>query len=344
MIGAASKGPSYKAVEIENFAQFEEEFGELMDAAELGYAVRQFFLNGGMKVWVVRAAKPLDEERLKQALDALDEVEDFGLFTIPGMKNTQLLPSVIAYARKRRAFTLIDLPEEVRTTQQAALAVQHGNIPWTSDAAFYYPRILIPDAKHPERLRRSTPAGSVAGLIARTDREQGVWKAPAGAEAVLEGVMDVDERLASRDQELLNPHGINAIKPHGENQFFVWGARTLEEHRGYQGIFRYIPVRRLALFIEKSIVQSMKWTASQANDKVLWASIRKSIETFLRALLREGALKGNSAKEAYAVRCDKTTMTPREIASGQIKVLVDFAPVVPAEFITLKFTFKSAQP
>jgi len=342
MIGAAMRGPLNKAVEIRSFPEFKKNFGELQSRAELGYAAMQFFVNGGTSLIVVRTAQTLDAARLSKALKALEEVKDFGLLLVPGLTDARLLSSVLAYARKRLAFVVIDAPQNLKTPDAARLAIKQNKIPETADGALYLPWLWIADPQNAGKLRLSAPGGSIAGVIARTDQTRGVWKSPAGLEAVLKGVKAPAVEVPAADQEVFNPLGLNGIRLLNGNALTVWGARTLQEVRGTRGEYRYLAVRRLSLLIEKSLTQGLSWVVFEPNDEPLWAQIRSSVESFFQTLFRSGAFQGASAREAYFVRCDRSTMTSRDIISGLIHVQTGFAPLKPAEFIVLSMTFKSA--
>ena len=185
--------------------------------------------------------------------------------------------------------------------------------------------------------RPFAPSGALAGVMARTDSARGVWKAPAGLEATLRGVTGFEFELTHGDSEILNPRGVNALRNLVPTGPTVWGARTGRGADVMASEWKYIPVRRLALYIEESLFRGTKWAVFEGNDEPLWGQIRLAIGSFIYDLLRQGAFHGSTPREAYLVRCDSTTTTQADIDAGIVNILVGFAPLKPAEFVVLKF-------
>ena len=180
------------------------------------------------------------------------------------------------------------------------------------------------------------PCGAVAGIFARTDGQRGVWKAPAGQDATLKGVDQLSVPLTDMENGVLNQLGINCLRTFPVYGRLVWGSRTLEGADQLASEWKYISVRRTALFIEESLFRGTKWVVFEPNDEPLWAQIRLNIGAFMNNLFRQGAFQGTTPKEAYLVKCDKETTTQNDINQGIVNILVGFAPLKPAEFVFIK--------
>ena len=343
-VGAASRGSSYRAVRITSFAEFERRFGGLVASLDLGYAVQQFFLNGGTDAWIVRVARQLDAGRIIKGIRALDAVESFNLLVIPGVMNSGALLAAADYCRQRRAFLIVDAPKSAETPAQMEQALQDATWPITSNGAIYFPWIKIADSANSGALRLSPPSGTVAGLFVRSDATRGVWKAPAGAEATLNGVTALAYQLTDAENGLLNPRGINCLRSFPAFGLVAWGARTLAGDDQLGSEFKYISVRRLALFIEESISRGTQWAVFEPNAEPLWAQIRLTVGTFLNNLFREGAFQGTTPNDAYFVKCDAATTTQNDIDAEVVNVLIGFAPLKPAEFIIVTISTKAGPP
>jgi len=211
---------------------------------------------------------------------------------------------------------------------------------WRSDlamydskfAALYYPWIKVanPAATNGDRVISMPPSGHMAGIWARTDESRGVWKAPANE--VILGALDVELKITHGEQSLLNPIGINCIRPFGVRGIRVWGARTLASDPSW----RYLNVRRLFNMIETTILQGTQWVVFEPNDQALWQRVKRTISAFLLGLWREGALFGSTPDEAFYVKCDAETNPPESIDEGKLVVEVGVAPVKPAEFVIFR--------
>jgi hypothetical protein len=183
----------------------------------------------------------------------------------------------------------------------------------------------------------------VAGLYARTDANRGVWKAPAGTEASLTGVIGVKTSLTNEENGVLNPMAINCIRKFPIYGTVSWGARTLHGHEERASEWKYIPVRRTALFIEESLYRGTQWVVFEPNDEPLWSQIRLNVGAFMHTLFRQGAFQGTSPRDAYFVKCDKETTTQNDINLGIVNIVVGFAPLKPAEFVVIKIQQMSGQ-
>lgn len=201
-------------------------------------------------------------------------------------------------------------------------------------AAMYYPWIKVenPTGSNGNAEIAIPPSGHVAGLWARTDETRGVWKAPAND--TLRGVLDVERSVTQNEQGILNPIGINAIRPFGTRGIRVWGARTLASDTDWQ----YLNVRRLFNMVESTILEGTQWAVFEPNDVSLWEGVKRTLGGYLHGLWQAGALFGSTADQAFFVRCDETTNTPETIDQGKLIVEVGLAPVKPAEFVIFRIS------
>src|SRR5262249_25022931 len=211
------------------------------------------------------------------------------------------------------------------------------------NAATYFPRVDIADPLNNFQLRASAPSGTVAGIYARTDVARGVWKAPAGTETTLSGVQALEYRLIDGENGVLNPLAINCLRSFPVYGNICWGARTLNGADQIEDEYKYIPVRRMALYLEESLYRGLKWVVFEPNDEPLWAQIRLNVRAFMQNLFRQGAFQGKTPAEAYFVKCDKETTTQNDINLGIVNIVVGFAPLKPAEFVVIKIQQMAGQ-
>jgi uncharacterized protein len=352
-VGFSTEGPVDEARQVSSWSQYETLFGGI-DGGEMGYAVASFFENGGAEAWAVRAAGEFAVDGLaligdaaaKTGLHALDGVDLFNLLCLPDLRrldssaHSAVACATAAYCRDRLAFAILDLPEGVATVADAeawatsgAPALGHDN---TAFAAAYWPEPLVPDPLNRNAPRRIAASGIMAGIYAATDRERGVWKAPAGVTASMTGVQGVAVKLTDDDQGLINPLGLNALRVFPTYGTVPWGARTLQGADALASDWKYVPVRRLALYVEQSLGRSFAWAAVEPNAEPLWASLRLQAGAFLDGLFRQGAFVGGTPSDAYFVQCDSTTTTVAEIEAGFALVVIGFAATRPAEFVILQ--------
>jgi phage tail sheath protein FI len=239
-----------------------------------------------------------------------------------------------AYCARNFAFLLVDVPEgTTRATIEAWRAALGGTV--RRNAVLYYPKMRGPDPLNPAVDRVMCTSGAVAGIYARTDASRGVWKAPAGTAAGLAGGRPIDV-MTNLQQGPLNTQGINALRTFPVYNSVIWGARTLDGADALASEWRYIPVRRLALYIEDSLQRGLQWVVFEPNDEALWASVRLNLTAFMSGLHRQGAFQGASARDAFLVKCDSQTTTQADINLGILNIYVGFAPVRPAEFVVLR--------
>jgi phage tail sheath protein FI len=285
----------------------------------------------------------------KTGIHALEEVDLFNVLCIPRAASATgvdgdlsateaqaVLSVAVSYCERRRAFLLVDTPrgiddpQEIRAWLEANATLRHRN------AAVHYPRIRIPDPLDGFRLRTTGASGTLAGLFARIDARRGVWKAPAGTEATLRGVSELDDVLSDAENGTLNPLGINCLRTFPVYGTVAWGARTLEGADVQASEWKYIPVRRLALMLEESLYRGTQWVVFEPNDEPLWSQIRLNVGAFMHNLFRQGAFQGSSPREAYFVKCDAETTTQNDVDRGVVNVVVGFAPLKPAEFVIVR--------
>ncbi len=272
---------------------------------------------------------------------ALDRVDLFTLMILPQDGDIdegeyqQLFGPATTYCEKKRAFLLLDAPtswtngEKMEADAAKVNSLRAGIV--KTHSAIFYPRVKYSDGGV---IKPVGPSGMIAGLLARTDSQRGVWKAPAGIEADLRGVLDVELNLTDNENGVLNKLGVNCIRKF-PNGIVNWGARTLDGSDDFGSEWKYIPIRRLALFIEESLFRGTKWVVFEPNDEPLWAKIRMNLNAFMLSLFRQGAFQGSTPDKAFFVKCDGETTTANDRNLGIVNIQVGFAPLKPAEFVII---------
>jgi phage tail sheath protein FI len=279
----------------------------------------------------------------KQGLWALEKTDIFNLLCIPPLTPADevtkpIWDEALAFCKGRRAMLLVDPPavwNEPADVFNAGIGLDTV-VTRDENAALFFPRIRAANPLKENRIETFAPCGAVAGVFARVDASRGVWKAPAGQETALFGVRELDVKLTDQENGLLNPQGINCLRTFPVAGRVVWGARTLEGADQLASQWKYIPVRRLALYIEETLYRNTGWVVFEPNDEPLWSQIRLSIGSFMQNLFRQGAFQGSTPRDAYLVKCDKDTTTQTDIDSGIVNIIVGFAPLKPAEFVIIK--------
>jgi phage tail sheath protein FI len=270
------------------------------------------------------------------------QVDLFNLLILPranGQSDTQreaLWGPASSFCLSRRAFLLMDPRSEGNdwsTVNEIASEILQLRIGLVKDhAAIYWPRLVIATNGTTKAI---DPSGSIAGLMARIDANRGVWKAPAGIEADIRGIRSVDHSMSDPENGVINPQAVNAIRVF-PNGIVSWGARTMDGFDNSGNLdYKYVPVRRLALFIEESLYRGLKFAVFEPNDEPLWAQIRLAAGAFMNNLFRQGAFQGQKASDAYFVKVDAETTTQNDINLGIVNVVVGFAPLKPAEFVII---------
>lgn len=363
---AGRSGTNYVPDIVITFADTVGDFGQHLALLAAGGAtanVQQYALGGtaagfqsasvaGVDAGTLTAADLLGVRAAKSGVFALEDVDLFNILMIPeaatlgSTANLALvMSSALSYCEERRAFALIDVAPDVVSLD--------GALTWLGEvstaglrnrnAASYFPRVQIPDPLNNGRLRSVGSSGTVAGIYARTDAARGVWKAPAGIEASLSGVLALDYNLTDAEHGQLNPLGLNAIRTFDIPGNVVWGARTLVGADTLASDWKYAPVRRLALYVEESLFRGLQWVVFEPNDAPLWAQIRMACGSFMQQLFRQGAFQGASPRDAYLVKCDAETTTQDDINAGIVNVFIGFAPLKPAEFVIISLQLLAGQ-
>jgi phage tail sheath protein FI len=287
-----------------------------------------------------------DEDK-REGIFALEDADLFNLLCIPPPKRGADVPltfwtDAAAYCRKRRAILVIDPPVDWGARPETAVSgtlAGLASLPGGEDArnaALYFPLVEAPDALLQDQIDSFVPCGMVAGVIARTDAQRGVFKAPAGVDATLNGATGLQVNLTDKQNGDLNPRAVNCLRTFPIFNSVVWGARTLRGSDQAEDDYKYLPIRRLALFIEESLYRGTQWVVFEPNDEPLWSQIRLNVGAFMQDLFLKGAFQGRTPREAYLVKVDKETTTQTDIDRGIVNILVGFAPLKPAEFVIIQ--------
>ena len=288
---------------------------------------------------------------LKTGIHALRKTDLFNLLCIPPISRTvdvggaTVLAAALALCVERRAMLIVDPPLTWNTVGAAVTGIPAFPLSGQDarNAAIFFPRLSQPDPAQDGLIDTFVPCGAVAGVFARTDTQRGVWKAPAGLDASLNGVPALEIALSDPENGQLNPLGINCLRSFGVAGRVVWGSRTLRGADQLADEWKYVPVRRTALFIEESLFRGTKWVVFEPNDEPLWAQIRLNVGAFMHNLFRQGAFQGTTPRDAYFVKCDKETTTQNDINLGIVNIIVGFAPLKPAEFVVIKLQQMAGQ-
>jgi phage tail sheath protein FI len=270
-----------------------------------------------------------------------------GILSIPraaelGAHGARVYREANLLAQELGMFLLVDPPLLADSPAEVADWINANPDLHSAHAALYYPRLYFPDALQHGRNRSFGPSGAVAGLYSWLDQERGVWQAPAGLHAAMEAVT-VTRELTADEVGPLTQRSVNAIRDFSGHGVVLWGARTLAGSSSSAPEWKYVPIRRFLLYLERSISAGIQWAVFEPNDEPLWAKVRVVVQNFLDELWRQGAMQGSKPEEAYFVRCDRTTMTQADIAAGRLVVELGVAPVKPAEFVVLRVQVRAAE-
>ncbi|NDJ79274.1 MAG: phage tail sheath family protein [Chloroflexi bacterium] len=290
----------------------------------------------------------IGEEDDKTGLYALEKTAIFNLLCIPPVHHEEdihitVYQAALPYCVRRRAMLIVDSPISWGANPETAAATAADK--WDDlglsgtdarNAALYFPRVKQFDSLRDNQIKTFVPCGIIAGVMARTDVQRGVWKAPAGIDASLNGIQGLQVVLTDDENGMLNPLGINCARNFPIIGNVVWGARTLRGADQLADEYKYVPVRRLALYIEETLLQGTQWAVFEPNDEPLWGQLRQAIGSFMHSLFTQGAFQGQTPDEAYLVKCDSETTTQYDIDRGIVNVVVGFAPLKPAEFVIIK--------
>jgi Bacteriophage tail sheath protein len=272
----------------------------------------------------------------------LDTVSIFNLLCVPGENDQATIQSLQGYCHDVRAFYIVDCAQ---TDSFNSLQTGPGNI--TGDdavnSAFYFPWVNAPDPLQQGRVRPFPPCGFVAGLYAATDATRGVWKAPAGIDASLTGESGLTTILTDLQNGTLNIQAVNCLRNFPVYGDVIWGARTLRGNDQVGSEWKYVPIRRLALFLESSLYEGTQWVVFEPNDERLWSQIRLNVGAFMQGLFLQGAFQGTTPQQAYFVKCDGENNPQASIDLGIVNIVVGFAPLYPAEFVVIQIQQMAGQ-
>ena len=340
---ATAKAPK----ELASFADFEKQFGGLADLSfsprtnHLARAAKAFFDEGGQRLVIARVRSPRQAQKTsiadwQGALDALAALKNISIVAAPG--STELGPLVdaiqlrlIAHAEASGSyrFAVLDVPQGRSPTDAASYRARFDS----KCAAFYYPWVTVANplaaANAPNTLNLP-PSGFICGIYARTDRERGVFKAPANE--VVRSAVGFERAIDQADEEMLNPAAVNCLRHFEGRGNLVWGARTASSDPEW----KYVNVRRYFIYLEQSIDLGTQWAVFEPNGEPLWAKVSGTITNFLYQEWTRGALLGQKPEEAFFVRCDRSTMTQNDLDNGRLICLIGVAPIKPAEFVILR--------
>lgn len=320
IVASADQGPVHQPTRVTRLADFEATYGPAADSA-LGRAVTAFLANGGTCALAVRA------DSVRPALRALGEGDRFQILVIDeSLVAVGDLIEANAVCEKRRAFLVADAEPGGQVPPELVAA-------GARNAAVYYPRILD------EGGTAGPVAAAVAGVYARNDRTRGIWKASTGHSASVVGAAGVETALTDRQLGQLSQRQVNALRRMPDGTVVVWGDRTVSPDPEW----KYVNVRRHLLALQDAVEDGLQWAASEVDGEPLWAQVREDVADFLQRGWRKGAFPGDSPEEAYSVRCDATTMTEEDIASGSLVVVLGVATVQPGELVTVRVVV-SVQP
>jgi uncharacterized protein len=357
-VGWSPQGPVGAAQLVLSWSDFVRVFGGLDARSFLGYAVSHFFANGGSQAYVIRVASAEEGTVLTPAtasssaagafeaaiipgsaggVDLLECVDIFNMLCVPGEADPATLHSLAAFCRDHRAMLIADCYQDstfFSASSGPPTILSSKDI--AENAAYYFPWIIVPDPLRSNLPGLFPPSGFAAGIWARTDANEGVWKQPAGRGAGLSGASGVSVPLGDREIGVLNPLAVNCIRDLSGVGTVLWGARTLAGIDQAGSEWKFISVRRLALFIEQSLQRGLAWVVFEPNDESLWGKVRLHVGVFLENLFRDGAFQGQTSQEAFFVKCGRDTMTQNDIDQGRLVVVVGIAPVAPAEFVIIQ--------
>lgn len=322
IVGTSGRRAARQPRTVRSSAELDARFGP--EPSPLGDAVRRFFTAGGTQAIAV-ATRPGD---VAAGLAALATGPPFGLLCVADPADGAVRRAASALARDRRALFVADADPGWQRAPVSLEDFTSGMV--LENSALYFPRAAGGGAV----------SAAVAGTIARLDAARGIGRAPAGRDARLLGVDALAARVDDREGERITALGMNVLRDLSGVGPVIWGARTLAN----EGDWKYVPIRRLALYLEHALDAGLRWVAFEPNDAALWAAVREDVGAFLHARWREGTLLGRRPGEAYAVRCDETTMTQADIDGGRLVVMAGFAALRPAEFVILRMAFATSPP
>ncbi len=352
-----------EVVAINNWSDFRRNFAEdeASTSTPLSHAVYGFFLNGGVRCYVVNVGPKgniAGGGRKREGLQLFETIDEIAIVAAPGYTDAASYDAVLSHCENLKdRVAILDAPREFHSTHDLTEVATASSSSASSSSegsgegessrrgglrarqsdggfgALYFPYLTVSDPLPPNQLVDVAPSGHMAGIWARTDSSRGVHKAPANEN--VRGALNVAYSTTREEQAELNPMGVNVIRFFGTEGIRVWGARTLADSASE---WRYLNVRRLFNMIEESIEESTRWIVFEPNDRTLWRSIRRDVTAFLTRLWRDGALMGATPQEAFFVQCDEETNPPDVIDAGMVVTRIGIAPVKPAEFILFRIS------
>jgi phage tail sheath protein FI len=294
---------------------------------------------------------PLGDPDQKTGIYALTKAEIFNILCLPvapaqTYDPASILEPAIAFCLEQRAVLIVDPPSNWNNVVPLNFPTVTGQgtaalVTNSPNAAVYYPNLVVTDATGANF--HIGPCGAVAGVWASTDSNRGVWKAPAGTAATITGIAGLSAQVDDGESGVLNPLAVNALRTMPEVGPVLWGARTTVGADQVQSQWKYLPVRRLALFIEESLRRGTQWAVFEPNDEPLWSSLRLNVTAFMQGLFQQGAFQGSTPAEAYLVQCDANNNPQNQIDLGIVNILVGFAPLYPAEFVIINIQQQAGQ-
>jgi uncharacterized protein len=268
---------------------------------------------------------------------------------VPGETDAPTITTLQAFCARKRAMLIVDSPQYATVAGLSGtgpVGTGSGSVtqlPNAANSAYYFPWVSAPDPLFGNRPALFPPCGFVAGICAATDASRGVWKAPAGINAGLTGNSCLQYTLTDLESGDLNPQAVNCLREFKVYGDVVWGAHTLAGNDQAGSQWKYVPIRRVALYIESSLFDGTKWVVFEPNDEALWGQIRLNVGAFMQGLFLEGAFAGSTPQKAYFVKCDADNNPPASVALGVVNILVGFAPLYPAEFVVIQIQQITAQ-
>jgi phage tail sheath protein FI len=302
--------------------------------------------------WTV--INPVDFAPVFADYASLDKVPVFNLLATPGITDPGVTSEAVAYCERKRAFYIMDTPSPQSTGWDVNAVVGDLSLgtelspqpPVSVNAAVYYPWLMTTDPVTGAPAT-SPPSGFVAGIYGQVDTSQGVWQSPAGIQTALLGTTGVTSAgiMTDPQQGILNASGVNCLRQFPAIGTVVFGARTTAgaDANTAQQQWKYVAVRRMALFIEQSLYANLTWAVFEPNAAPLWSALTQEVTAFMLSLFRQGAFAGSTPSQAFLVQCDATTTTSQDVAGGRVNILVGFAPLVPAEFVVVQIAQLAGQ-
>jgi phage tail sheath protein FI len=306
---------------------------------------------------------PTDFGQVFEDYASLDKVPIFNLLATPGISDYSVTSAAVAYCERKRAFFIMDTPSPETTkwgpqsniswdANDVVKGISNGTLslsagfPVSTNAALYYPWLQTTDLVT-GAATTAPPSGFVAGMYGQEDSARGVWKSPAGIETSLLGTTGVDPAgvMTDAQQGILNENALDCLRQFPSIGTVIYGARTTAgaDANTAQQQWKYVAVRRMALFIEQTLYANLTWAVFEPNSQPLWDALAQEINAFMLSLFRQGAFAGTSPRDSFIVQCDSTTTTPTDVAGGVVNILVGFAPLLPAEFVVVQIAQLAGQ-